>query len=55
MDHSVTFLASATITGFVLATILLLVDQWQRLERVSFRLPGLLIAVAALVGQIRRR
>ncbi|MCL7745401.1 cytochrome c biogenesis protein CcsA [Guyparkeria hydrothermalis] len=51
MDHSVTFLASATITGFVLATILLLVDQWQRLERFSFRLPGLLIAVAALIGQ----
>jgi len=51
VDHSVTFLATATIAGFGLATLLLLVDQWQRLERLSFRLPGLLIAVAALVGQ----
>lgn len=51
MDPSVTFLATATITGFVLATILLLVDQWQRVKQVSLRLPGLLIAIAALVGQ----
>ncbi|MFW5953891.1 MAG: cytochrome C assembly family protein [Guyparkeria sp.] len=51
MDHSVTFLASATITGFVLATVLLLVDQWLQAERLSLRLPGLLIAIAALVGQ----
>lgn len=51
MDHSVTFLASATIAGFVLATVLLLADQWPRLKPLSFRLPGLLIAVAALVGQ----
>lgn len=51
MDHSVTFLAIATIAGFVLATVFLLVDQWPRLERVSFRLPGLLLAVAALIGQ----
>ena len=51
MDPSVTFLASATITGFVLATVLLLVDQGQQAERVSLRLPGLLIATAALVGQ----
>lgn len=51
LDHSVTFLASATITGFVLATLLLLIDQSQRLERVSLRLPALLIASAALVGQ----
>jgi len=51
LDPSVTFLASATITGFVLATVLLLVDQGQQAERVSLRLPGLLIATAALVGQ----
>ncbi|MGM0517886.1 MAG: cytochrome C assembly family protein [Pseudomonadota bacterium] len=51
MDPSVTFLAIATITGFVLSTVLLLADQWQSCERISLRLPGLLVATAALVGQ----
>jgi ABC-type uncharacterized transport system permease subunit len=51
LDPSVTFLTIATIAGFVLSTALLLADQWQRCERVSLRLPGLLVAIAALVGQ----